>query len=240
MKKIIYLIAFLPLLVFAQAAETQKLTTTEFTIKNGHADHFKEGVKLWKDCYMANKGTWKWNLWQRQNGQGTSFVVASMQKNWAEMDQADEAGKKCRSIALEKITPHVESTNKMISTTMPELSREGDPATKVIWVSFFKVNNSTEFEEVIKEIGSMLKAVEGKPRGLWYEVNGGGPQDPDYMVATPFANYAALDIKRDGVWKMYETKHGKGKSDALRARIRASIDENWSYMYKLNDELSNQ
>jgi hypothetical protein len=39
---------------------------------------------------------------------------------------------------------------------------------------------------------------------------------------------------------MYETKHGKEKSDALRARFRASIDNNWSYMYKLNDELSNQ
>jgi len=240
MKKIFYLIAFLPLLVFAQAAETQLLTTTEFTIKNGQADHFKEGVKLWKECYNANKGTWKWNLWQRQNGQGTSFVVASMQKNWAEMDQADEAGKKCRNISLEKITPHVESTNRLISNTMPELSREMDPATKVIWVGFFKVNNSTEFEEVVKEIGSMLKAVEGKPRGLWYDVNGGGPKDPDYMVATPFANYAALDIKRDGVWKMYETKHGKDKSDALRARVRASIDENWAYLYKLNDELSNQ
>jgi hypothetical protein len=240
MKKIIYLIAFLPLLVFAQAAETQKLTTTEFTIKNGHADHFKEGVKLWKECYMANKGTWKWNLWQRQNGQGTSFVVASMQKNWAEMDQADEAGKKCRNISLEKITPHVESTNKMISTTMPEVSRESDPATKLIWVGFFKVNNSTEFNEVIKEMNSMVKTVEGKTRNQWYAVAGGGPDDADYFAVTPYANYAALDIKRDGVWKMYETKHGKEKSDALRARFRASIDENWAYIYKLNDELSNQ
>jgi hypothetical protein len=240
MKKIIYLIVFLPLFVFAQAADTKVLTTTEFTIKNGHSDHFKEGVKLWKECYMANKGTWKWNLWQRQNGQGTVFVVASMQNNWAEMDMADEAGKKCRNISLEKITPHVESTNKMISKTMPELSRENDPATKVIWVGFFRIENGPEFNEVLKEIVEMTKTVEGKPRGQWYSVNGGGPDSPNYFNVTPYANYAALDIKRDNVWKMYETKHGKEKSDALRARFRASIDNNWSYMYKLNDELSNQ
>lgn len=240
MKKIIYLIAFLPWLAFTQTAESKKLTTTEFTIVNGHADHFKEGVKLWKDCYNANKGTWKWNLWQRQQGQGTAFVVASYQNNWAEMDMADEAGKKCQSIAKEKITPHVVSTNKMISSTMPELSRENDPATKVIWVGFYKVENGTEFNETIKEMVNMVKTVEGKPRNQWYAVNGGGPEDADYFVVTPFVNYAAMDIKRDNVWKMYETANGKDKSDALRARFRASLDDNWSYLYKLNDELSNQ
>jgi hypothetical protein len=240
MKKIFYLIAFLPLLIFAQTEDTKVLTTTEFTILNGHSDHFKEGVKLWKECYMANKGTWKWNLWQRQNGQGTVFVVASMQNTWAEMDMADEAGKKCRNISLEKITPHVESTNKMISKTMPELSRENDPETKVIWVGFFRIENDPVFNEVLKEIVEMIKTVEGKPRSQWYSVNGGGPEAPNYFNVTPYANYAGLDIKRDNVWKMYETKHGKEKSDAIRARFRASLDENWAYLYKLNDELSNQ
>ncbi|MDZ7615086.1 MAG: hypothetical protein U5K51_16365 [Flavobacteriaceae bacterium] len=57
-------------------------------------------------------------------------------------------------------------------------------------------------------------------------------------MVTPYANYAALDIKRDNVWKMYETSHDKAKSDALRARFRASLKSDWSYLYKLNDELS--
>ncbi len=123
---------------------------------------------------------------------------------------------------------------------MPEVSRESDPATKVIWVNFFKVKDGREFNDVLKEVSSMVKTVEGKTRNQWYAVAGGGLEDADYFAVTPFANYAALDIKRDGVWKMYETKHGKEKSDALRARFMASVDESWSYIYKLNDELSNQ
>ncbi|MDZ7615087.1 MAG: hypothetical protein U5K51_16370 [Flavobacteriaceae bacterium] len=96
-----------------------------------------------------------------------------MKNNWAELDMTDEAGKKCQGIVKEKITPHVESMNRMMSRTMPELSREYDPATKVIWVGFFRVENGTEFNEVVKEIVGMTKTVEGKPRGQWYTVSGG-------------------------------------------------------------------
>ncbi|MDZ7615088.1 MAG: hypothetical protein U5K51_16375 [Flavobacteriaceae bacterium] len=55
MKKIIYLIAFLPLLAFSQADESKILTTNEITVIHGHADHFKEGVNSGKTVMLLTK-----------------------------------------------------------------------------------------------------------------------------------------------------------------------------------------
>lgn len=223
----------------ARAQQKQILTTTEFTVKVGHEKQFEDGIKAWKTCYLENKGVWTWNIWKRLNGKGSVYVLSSSSPNWAQMDdENDEAGKKCHQIAMDKIIPHVESAEDNFATSIPELSKAELTEMKVIWVSYFKVENSVIFQEVIKENAAIALKAEGDKRGYWYDVNGGGPESADFFVVSAYKNFADLDVKRDGVWDMVEKAKGKEEAGKLRAKFRSSIENSWAYMFKLMDDLS--
>jgi len=217
---VLFIVAGLSMNSVAQAQEKFILSTTEFTVKNGHERDFEEGIKAWKACYLENKGEWTWTMWKRYNGKGSVYVLASRSENWAKMDdENDEAGKKCWQIAMYQIVPHVESSEDNFATSIPEFSKATPAEMGVIWVSFFQVENSVLFKEVIKETSEIMQKAEGDKRGYWYDVDGGSPEGADYYVTTPYKNFAALDVKRDGVWDMVEK--AKGKEDTERLRVLA-------------------
>lgn len=239
MKKLLYLLLLLPYLVVAQVAESQILTMSELTIKQGHNEQFKAGVKLWKECYEKNNGTDSWNLWSRMQGEGNVYVLTGLVKNWAELDKDDPASEPCRAIVRDLIMPHIEKNVYHLASTMPELSTtKQNPDRTVVWVTYFRVKNSTVFNATIKEIGAAVKAVEGDVRGTWYSFIGGAEEAPDYFVANSYKDFAEMDVKRDGVWKIMENKHGVKKAEQIRNDFRNSLDGSWSYVFVLNKELS--
>ena len=224
---------------YVQAQGKFILSTTEFTVKSGHESQFEEGVKAWKACYLENKGEWTWTFWKRYNGKGSVYLLSTINQKWAEMDdQNDEAGKKCWQVAMDKIIPHVESTEDNIATSIPEYSRTGTSEWGIVWVSFFQVENSVLFREIVKETSDVIQKAEGDQRNVWYVCNGGGPESADFYVVTPYKNFASLDVERDGVWKMVENSKGKEETDKLRASLRSSLKNSWAYLYKRMDDLS--
>lgn len=242
MRKLLTLVLLLPLMAISQN-ESFLLNMTELTVKLGHNEQFREGMKAYKKCYVDNGGTNKWNLWHRVQGEGSVYVLTSTMAKWAEMDEdRDDAGKKCWINVVNLIRPHLKSVAYNIASSMPELSRTTPmpETTTLVWVYNAKTSNSTAFREGIAELSAAMKKAEGNLRGTWYNVQGGGPDAANYFIGVPYDNFAALDADRDGVWTIYEKANGKAKTDALRAKFRASISEDWSYMYTLNKELSNQ
>ncbi|MDP2238366.1 MAG: hypothetical protein Q8J88_18205 [Bacteroidales bacterium] len=225
----------------AQAQETEKgfiLSMTEFTIKGGHDVQFREGIKAWKACYIENKGDWTWNMWNRVNGEGNVYILTSRMANWAEMDKTDESGKKCRDIGRELINPHIESSESNFARFMPEVSKAYPNTDMVLWVTSWQVNNGTKFREIVKEVTETTKKAEGSSRGYWYSYMGGSKDAADFFVATPFANFAALDVESENVWNIYEKANGKEKRDQLQAEFRESIKDSWSYLLRREKDLS--
>ena len=242
MRKLLYTMLLLPFVLIAQENEPILLNMTEVTVKRGHTAQFIEGVKSWKECYVENKGEDKWNIWSRVQGEGTVYMMTSTMAKWAEMDEeGDAAGKECGMVVQNFIMPHVESVHYNIASSIPEVSRSTPMPedTGLVNVYSFKVSNSTTFREVVNALTSEMKKSEGDAAGTWYSVVGGSPEVEDYFVGVPFKNFADLDIEREGVWKIYEKANGKSKTDAIRAKFRASLSSDWSYMYSLNKELSN-
>lgn len=236
----VFVVGGLLLTSMVEAQEKFVLSLTEFTVKNGHERQFENGIKAWKACYLENKGEWTWTMWKRYNGKGSVYVLTSRMAKWAELDDDnDEAGKKCWQIAVDNIIPHVESTEDNFARSMPEISRTGTSEWGVIWVTQFKVENGTIFNETIKEISEIFKKAEGDNRGYWYSAAGGSPDSPDYFVTTPYKNFAALDAERDGVWKVVENAKGKEATDKMRASFRSAVSDMWGYMYKRMSDLSN-
>ncbi|MFO7614687.1 MAG: hypothetical protein R6W71_08630 [Bacteroidales bacterium] len=224
-----------------QAQEPEKgfiLSMTEFTIKPGHNVQFREGVKAWKACYLENKGEWTWNIWQRINGEGNVYILTSGMANWAEMDETDDAGKDCRVLGRELINPHIETSENNFARFMPEFSKTYPNPDPVLWVNNWQVNNWTRFREIVKEVTGEVVKAEGSSRGYWYSVMGGSKDVADFFVATPFANYAAMDMDRENVWNIYEKANGKKKRDQMQAEFRDIIEGSWSYLYKRDEDLS--
>lgn len=216
------------------------LNVTEFTIKPGQNTKFREGVKAWKACYIKNEGTWHWDMWSRQQGEGNVYALTSISENWAEFDKTDEAGRNCRDISRELITPNVESSKNHITRTMPANSNSNFwPAdAKVVSVSYWNVNNSVKFMEAVNEVHNAFKAKEGDIRGYWYSNTGGGPDDFHYMAVTPFENFARMDEVLPGAWAVLESVKGKKHSDITRDAYIGSTNTRWSYIFSLVEDLS--
>lgn len=235
----IFLAATLMMSKIAYSQEKQILSMTEFTVKIGHEKQFEDGIKAWKACYLENKGEWTWNMWRRYNGKGSVYGLTSLSPTWAKMmDENDPADKNCHQIVMEKIIPHVECVENNYASNLPEYSKSEIVEMNVIWVSYFKVENSVAFKEVIKDIAEVAQKAEGAKRGYWYNSVGGGAETPNYFVVTPYKDFAALDVKRDAVWEMVEKAKGKEETDKMRAKFRSSIKNSWMYLYKRMDELS--
>lgn len=225
----------------SQAQEDEKfiLNLTEFTIKFGHNSNFTDGVKKWNKCYKDNDGKDKWNVWHRLQGKGNVYVMASRVNKWAEMEESDPAGKACRAIALSAIIPHIESVEYNTATPMPEVSKKaplGDNT--IVWVNSFTVKNSMVFNEIVKAVGTTIKAEEGDFRAYWYRNMSG--EGMNYFVSTPFKDFAALDKERAGVWEIYEKAHGKAKTKEIRENFYAILKNSSSYTYTLEKDLSVQ
>ncbi|WP_051605535.1 hypothetical protein [Sediminibacter sp. Hel_I_10] len=221
----------------SQDQESFILNVTEFTIKFGHDTDFTDGVKKWNKCYKENNGTKTWNVWHRLQGKGNVYVMAGRMNNWAEMDEKNPAAAACRAIALESITPHIESSEFNTTRSMPDISLKTDLAeTNVIWTTSFIVNDDVAFNEVVKEVTTTMMSKDKTRGGYWYRVMGG--EGTDYFVSSPYKNFADMDVDRDGVWKMYESVHGKSKTETARKKLRDSCDRIWDYVYTLESDLS--
>jgi hypothetical protein len=224
-----------------QAQQSEKgfiLSMTEFTIKRGHDVQFREGVKAWKACYIENKGEWTWNMWHRMNGEGNVYILTSRMANWAEMDETSDDGKNCRELVRNLINPHIESSEENFARFEPEYSKAYPNPDPVLWVTSWQVSNGKKFREIVKEVSAATAKAEGSSRGFWYSYMGGNKDAADFFVAIPFANFAALDVDRENVWNIYEKANGKEKRDQLQAEFRESIKEAWSYLYKLDADMS--
>lgn len=225
--------------VQAQAAEKGFiLSMTELTIKPGHDNQFREGVKAWKACYIENKGEWTWNIWKRINGEGNVYILTSRMANWAEMDETSDDGKNCRNLVRDLINPHIESSEDNFARFQPEYSKAYPNPDPVLWVTSWQVKDGMRFREIVKEVTAATAKAEGSSRGYWYSYMGGSKDAADFFVATPFANFAALDVDRENVWNIYEKANGKEKRDQLQADFRETIKESWSYLLKLDADMS--
>lgn len=242
--KTVVVIAFFAILSHPSFGQDTPLgplgNVTEFTVKPGHDMQFREGIKTWMACYLDNKGEWTWQMWKREQGEGNVYVLASTVANWAEMDVKDPIGSKCQMLATNLINPHVEKAVSHVTRFMTAASNSTPASGEIIRVTFYKLNGQTGFNflPTINEISKIRKGAGSSIPGYWYSWLTSGPESPDYHLVTPYKNYAEMDITQEPVWTVVEKVAGKEKRDQLQAAFRVSIQDTWSYIYRLDKDLS--
>lgn len=229
-----------PLTASAQEEPAEyMLSLLELHVKGGHDSDFRAGIAAWKECYVENEGTGSWNIWRRQQGQGNVYVASFRMDNWADLDTPDEAAQACQEVAQAQITPytHTEKNGNSYASFMPEMSRAG-PGGDVIWVSNFRAADGRLMMDVVKKVSAAIKETEGDHRGYWFSIAGGHEKAADYFVTTPFENFAAMDMERDGVWSIVTKVHGEEEAERLRSDFMKSMDAGWSYIFRRVADLS--
>lgn len=216
------------------------LHTTELTIKPGQYMAFREGVKVWKACYLEKQGELKWRLWQQHQGEGSVFMYTSSKANWAEMDKQDEVWNQCWQLFQAMVLPHVEKDISHVSRFVPEVSNDQPFEAEVIRISFYKLNpiNGYKLMESVKEVKAIREKAGLQHPGYWYRWLSAGPDSPDYHVVISYKDYADMDIVRSTVYEMIEKEMGMEKRDELRLTIGSALDNSWGYTYKLDKEIS--
>jgi hypothetical protein len=218
------------------------MNVTEFTIKPGHESQFREGIKLWKACYLKDKGAWTWRLWRRQQGEGNVYVLASDMANWAEMDKTDESGRNCQILAMNMINPHIEKSTNHVTRFLPEISKNSllSEDEDIIRVTAYELNsvNGYRLMEVVREVEGYRKKANMNQQGYWYAWLTYGPESPNYHFVYPYKSYADIDIVPENIWQLVEKSEGKAKREELQAAFRSAIHNTVSYIYKLDKDLS--
>lgn len=242
--------------------ESVLLGMTEFTIKPGHDTKFMEGVKAWKECYLKNEGTWNWDVWSRLQGEDNVYVLSFFSEDWDVFDEKDEARHNCRGVARELIHPHVESSKYLIARSMPANSNRNPMKenARAISVTYWNVNNSTEFMEAVNEFHNAMKEKEEDISGYWFNTIGSGPLErwatlevdngywfssivsgPDsfnYMTVLPFRNLVQMDEAGPGLREVLESAEGKPHSGKTNNAYRESVNKVWSYAFTWVEDLS--
>jgi len=238
MKRILFLLIFLPIFLIGQTPPSSLLSVSELTVKMGHHAQFIQGVKMFNECYAAAKGTDKWSIYKRYQGEGTVYLLTGNYKNWVDMNKDDAASNSCSKIITDFIMPHLEKVNNLVAKTMPEVSRTKPVDLKMIWVTTYSVHDGIGFEAALTEFSNVIKTAEGDNRSYWFKMAGGPKEYGDYVSSVPFTGYEDMDMVRENTWKVFEKSQGKQKTDAFRSKVLGLIDDSWSYLYELKDDLS--
>ena len=223
----------------AQSNNYTLLNSDEITVKPGHNAAFVEGVKQYKACYLENEGEGSWNMWRRQQGTGNVYVLTGSMAKWAEMEEEDAAGQACYMIYLNLIFPHIESQATYTSTSMPEYSTTVPEGTKYASVTYYEVSNESAFTNVVSTVSDAIKKKEGDFRASWYNIALAGPEAADFFAATFHKSFSELDVKRDTPAKIYTDLVGEDKAQELWDIWFSTLQNSWSFTYKLETELSN-
>jgi hypothetical protein len=205
------------------------LDITRIEVELGHHMQFREGVKAYMACYDEADGENGWSAWRSMDGDGIVYHVVSRLDSWGELDETDEAGMSCWPVIEEKVAPHMASAHTMYAKRMPDWSASiDDDEETVVRLYNFRVDDFEKFRAAVGSVTGIMKAAEYEHMGTWYDVQGGGMDDPDYFVVESFKNFADMDNERAGPYKTTVEHAGEESADLVWGQFRASLEADWS------------
>jgi hypothetical protein len=152
MKRLSLLVLLVPFFLMGQTPE-HIINLTHIQVKMGHEAQFAEGVKMYNKCYSETGGENEWSFWSRVQGKNSVYAVTTMMANWAEMDdESNDASSDCQAMFPTFILPHMESMHSMITEAMPDISKDTNENMDKVWVTYFRVNSSSNFMSIVNGI----------------------------------------------------------------------------------------
>lgn len=208
-------------------------------------DHaFNEGVKAWNKCLHEHGFKRTSYVYDSETGDLTRYLFLNVYTSWAAMDTQDPAGKPCRSIFTTSVQPHASKAFSEVSvlnakeTYMPG----GDTVPwPIMWVDAYRIKpgHGPAFNGGMAQFASAAAKTHWQGHFAGYDIEGGGNDAPDFVIAWPNKNWA--DVGTDpspSVKDMMAGVYGAAAAESGHQKFTDAIAEHWSDAWSYDKDLS--
>ena len=230
----------------AEAERANIFRTFTDTVEPAQQQAYEAAVKTYNKCLGQQHAKYAWLAWGHETGNNYMYSYAAGPYKWADFDAMHEIGKTCDKVWRAEANAHLKSETSAFLVEIPELSyvpKERDPKPPLLNVTFFKLKVTHEAEAAFNEGARKIAAAAVKTNWngyyMFYKIRSGDGEAPDYLVLSPYKNWAAFGAGHDpALWKMVENAYGKQDGDALHKSVIDSLQESSSHVDSYNEELT--
>jgi len=166
--------------------------------------------------------------------------------SWGDFDRFFKQAKLCTSVWRTRIDPHMLSASSEYDIWMPgmsSLASDKVPDTGASYIVEIALKSGHQaYETYVRDVKMIYSAME---KTKWdghratIEVNGGGPNAPNFILVIPFKNFEdwGKSIKPP-LWKMVADVYGQKKADELRNELSEVVRHSSSHYDSIDPALS--
>lgn len=207
---------------------------------------YEAAVKTYNKCLGQHGLKYSWLAWGHETGNTYAYSYAAGPYTWADFDTMHETSKACDDAWRAEANPHLKGEVSVFLVGMPELShppKDKDAKHALINVTAFtlkSISGSDEsFTDGVKKITAAAEKSNWSGHYTLYKVRGGDKDMPDYLIVTPYKNWAEYGAGANPpVWKMVEGVYGKAETDALRKSLDDALQDVSSHVDNYSAELT--
>lgn len=207
---------------------------------------YEAAIKSFNKCLGQHGSKYGWVAYTHETGDTYKYSYVAGNLSWAEIDTMRATTKDCQSTWRNEGNAHLRSETSVFLVVQPELSRMPsmkDPQPALVSVTYFSLKGTYGSDEAFTD--GLKKIVAGADKTKWsghfvvYKVRGGDKGAPDYILASPYKNFADYGAGfNPPVWKMLEAANGKADADAVRKQINDAIEDASSHVNGYSAELT--
>jgi len=205
---------------------------------------YEAAVRKYNKCLGQHGFKYSWRTWTHETGDTHMYSFAAGPYTWADFDTLGATDKACEDTWRTQGNPNMKDEISLFLVAQPELSRMPDadkPA--LINVTSFKLRSGRAaddaFTEAMRKIGAAAETSRWPTRYTLYKTRGGDRDVPDYILVSPYKNWAEYGAGPDpSVWKMVESVYGKKETEALRKQLDEALADVYSHVDNFSVDLS--
>lgn len=233
----------------AHAADADKANVTRLfrdVVDPKNQADYEAGVKTYNKCLAEHGLKATWIAWGHETGNVYAYSYATGPHTWADFDTMHTVSKPCDAVWRSAANPYLEGEISVFAIDQPELShmpKERDATPALISVTLFTVGDKYGSDDAFTD--GMKKIAAAAEKSKWsrpYSVmktKGGDKDAPDYILLTPYKNWAAYGAGPDpALWKMVEGVYGKEETGTLRKSLNEALKDTSNHVDSYNEELT--
>jgi len=207
---------------------------------------YEAAVKNYNKCLAQHGFKYSWLAWNHETGNVYMYSYAAGPYSWADFDSMHETSKACDDSWRSEANPHLQGEVSVFLVEVPELShpsKDKDAKPALINVTAFTLKSANGSDDAFKDAVKKITAAADKSNWsghyITYRLRGGDKDMPDYLVISPYKNWAAYGAGANPpVWKMLEGVDGKPAADAVHKSLDDVVQDVNSHVDSYSAELT--
>ncbi len=249
MKKLVWWLAALTTLSFgatAQAAGNKVQFKETHSVAPPEVRAYEAGMKAFDQCLVRNHFPYRVIALVHVTGEEHRYSYVTDPGSWSDFDPFFKQANLCVSAWRTYVDPHMLSSSSQYDIWMPGMSNlasDKTPDSGGFYVVEVTLKSGHQaYETYVKDVRMIYSAMEkSKWGGHWatIEVNGGGPNAPNFVLMIPFKNFEdwGKPIKPP-LWEMMANVYGRKKADELRNELNEVVKHTSSHYDAVDPKLS--